>query len=478
MAAEINGWLITDYNEQAEEANHPKLYYQHNVMMGSFIITLNSNGGTFNTNALNSAYGSYVSATNTTVKFGYGVPYQSLYLKYGQPAVFLTYGSVMVPTRTNYTFAGWSTSASGSAVRYGNPVSISSNALTLYAIWTANSSGGGGTSTYTRTVNWQSNASTQGTFTAKGTSGLTNYTTSDTFNSGTTAVMSEALWIGNNFQSAKTDYQFLTWVNPSAQALYGPGNGQSSLPANITASPMLYYNGIPSNVLTSKSYTGTINKTNAKFDWKLDLYETSYDLMNNTSNVHWRFSISTTWSEALDTAPGNLFKIIFAPGNSSDAQSQIVGLDYTTRNSSNNRYYESSNTYYLITYGAKSRNQNGAWMPLFKHKGNWEYVDIGTEGDFTWQHNADGSASIKPGFEYYRPGGYSKPSGFDLVLNNDIMNVSGTIDSATGTALTLTKLKYAYVYVNNAWERTVPFVYVNDGWSQSMPWRYTGSVWK
>lgn len=46
--------------------------------------------------------------------------------------------STQVPTRTGYTFSGWSTTSSGSVIS-GNTITITSTSQTLYAIWTKNS---------------------------------------------------------------------------------------------------------------------------------------------------------------------------------------------------------------------------------------------------------------------------------------------------------------------------------------------------
>ena len=132
---------------------------------------------------------------------GGAVPTDSTNYNIGQSIAVL--GNAGALTRTGYSFTGWNTAANGSGFSYnsGDTITMGSQSVTLFAIWTAN----------TYSINYNANgASGAG---ARGGSSVT----SDTYTTASTAVTLPT--VGT---LAKTGYTFAGWATaPAGTVLVG-----------------------------------------------------------------------------------------------------------------------------------------------------------------------------------------------------------------------------------------------------------------
>ena len=103
-----------------------------------------------------------------------------------------TCGSLPTPVRSGYTFSGWYTEANGGGTQYTSPSATPENDITLYAKWTAVSSGDGGASSATRTESPTITTTESGTTSTSSVSisGSTNETTGTATAELTSSVMS------------------------------------------------------------------------------------------------------------------------------------------------------------------------------------------------------------------------------------------------------------------------------------------------
>ena len=160
--------------------------------------------------------------------------------------------SSSTPSRSGYTFLGWSTSSSASSASYtaGSSISVSYNgSKTLYAVWQEQ------VSTYSVTVykgNWDS-------FKWVGGSDTTKYTSSSHTYTVTSGASLDIDWYGKSSESGSgTDYSYTTTYTSSnynmATSLYGTSLGDS---VTITSGGK-YYPAVQMSSNTTYTYNFTI----------------------------------------------------------------------------------------------------------------------------------------------------------------------------------------------------------------------------
>lgn len=205
------------------------------VSTGTVIITAKNPSGTIQATSTITIKGQYTISYNANG--GNGAPASQTKAQ----GINLRLSSVK-PTRSNYTFQGWATSPSGSAVYQPQGTYTSDADITLYAVWKRNSSssGGGGSScrktTVTKSASGTMNGGTAGSWSGTAPSGAKSVTIS---------------W-KNSLKAAWRDRTF-TW----SYSGNGSGSWSSTLNGSFGNSP-------------SKSGTKTI-KLNGSRNWRLSV---------------------------------------------------------------------------------------------------------------------------------------------------------------------------------------------------------------
>lgn len=205
------------------------------VSTGTVIITAKNPSGTIQATSTITIKGQYTISYNANG--GNGAPASQTKAQ----GINLRLSSVK-PTRSNYTFQGWATSPSGSAVYQPQGTYTSDADITLYAVWKRNSSssGGGGSScrktTVTKSASGTMNGGTAGSWSGTAPSGAKSVTIS---------------W-KNSLKVAWRDRTF-TW----SYSGNGSGSWSSTLNGSFGNSP-------------SKSGTKTI-QLNGSRNWRLSV---------------------------------------------------------------------------------------------------------------------------------------------------------------------------------------------------------------
>lgn len=205
------------------------------VSTGTVIITAKNPSGTIQATSTITIKGQYTISYNANG--GNGAPASQTKAQ----GINLRLSSVK-PTRSNYTFQGWATSPSGSAVYQPQGTYTSDADITLYAVWKRNSSssGGGGSScrktTVTKSASGTMNGGTAGSWSGTAPSGAKSVTIS---------------W-KNSIKAAWRDRTF-TW----SYSGNGSGSWSSTLNGSFGNSP-------------SKSGTKTI-QLNGSRNWRLSV---------------------------------------------------------------------------------------------------------------------------------------------------------------------------------------------------------------
>lgn len=206
------------------------------VSTGTVIITAKNPSGTIKATSTITVKGQYTVSYNANG--GSGAPATQTKAQ----GINLKLSSVK-PTRSNYTFQGWATSSSGSAIYQPQGTYTTDSDITLYAVWKKNSSsgsGGGGSScrktTVTKSASGTINGGTAGSWSGTAPSGAKSVTIT---------------W-KNSLKAAWRDRTF-TWSYS--------GNGSSSWSSKLNGS----FGNNP-----SASGTTTI-KLNGSRNWKLSV---------------------------------------------------------------------------------------------------------------------------------------------------------------------------------------------------------------
>ena len=308
-------------------------------------------GDTYTANAAVTLYAVW-KANTYTVKYdangGSGAP-SSQTKTYGKS---LTLSSTK-PTRTGYTFKGWATSASGSVAYESGDTYTANAAVTLYAVWTANTytvsynaNGGSGvpssqTKTYGKTltlsstkptrtgyafVSWNTKADGTGTTYAAGASYTANaavtlyaiwnintYTVTYNANGGTLGnVKTQTKNYGTALKltgtATRTDYTFKGWATSASGGVAYIVGASYTANADVTlyavwelsyVKPKITSFSVNRCTQTEDGYVTADNGTygRVKFNW-----ETS--VANPTALIEWKASTASSWSSKTVTLSG------------------------------------------------------------------------------------------------------------------------------------------------------------------------------
>ena len=235
----------------------------------------------------------YVGGT-MTVSSGYTIPalttYNVTYVANGGSGTPVSqvkfYGmnitlSTVKPTRTGYTFLGWSTSSTATTATYASGATFSANAnTTLYAVWKA----------VTYAITYNANGGTAAT--------VTEYKTHD------------VSYKIRESEPLRTDYNFLGWGTSATTTTvsYLPGQTYSAnAPLNLYAVWKLDYTKprvtdfmakrCDSTGSTFDKNTSTATYFVASFDWATDKTVSSI-------KVEWKASTATSWLSSTISASG------------------------------------------------------------------------------------------------------------------------------------------------------------------------------
>ena len=219
FTAASGGTQVTGDTKVTTASDHT--LYAHWSEPGSYTITYDANGGT-------------VSPTSKTVTYD------------------STYGALVTPTRTGYTFAGWFTSASGGTqITSDTKVTTASN-HTIYAHWTANTytvtynANGGSVSPASKTVTYDSTYGDLATPTRTGYSFAGWFTAA----SGGTQITS-----GAKVTTASNHTIYAHWTANTYTVTYN-ANGGSVSPASKTVTYDSTYGDLATPSRTGYSFAG------------------------------------------------------------------------------------------------------------------------------------------------------------------------------------------------------------------------------
>lgn len=221
------------------------------------------------------------------------------------------------PTRTGYTFKGWSTSSTATSATYAAGGNYTANAAaTLYAVWQAN----------TYTVSYNAN---------EGTGAPANQT--KTY--GKTLTLSST-------KPTRTNYNFKGWgTSASATTVSYAAGASYTANAGITLYAiweLAYQKPRIVNVTTVRcNASGVANDEGQNglvtFDWECDLAVLSIV-------IKWKLSSATTWSSATVTASGTSGTVSHVIGNNTLSTESTYDIHITVSDSNGSSYAISSLT--------------------------------------------------------------------------------------------------------------------------------------
>ena len=330
-------------------------------------------GGNYTANSSRTLYAIWESNTPATYKVifnangGTGVP--ACQLKTHNVALTL---SSTKPTRTGYTFLGWSTSSSATIATYSAGGSYTTNAsVTLYAVWkpntytvTYNANGGSGapssqTKTYGVTLTLSSTKPTRTGYTFLGWS-TSSTATSATFTAGSSytsnsSVTLYAVWKVNTYT---VSYNANGGSGaPSVQTkTYGVTLTLSSTKPTRTGYTFLGWS--TSSTATSATYSAggsyTSNSSATLYAvWSVNTYTVSYNANGGSgapSGQTKTYGVTLTLSSTKPTRTGYTFKG-WATSSTATSASYSAGGSYTS-NSSTTLYAVWAINTYTVSYNA------------------------------------------------------------------------------------------------------------------------------
>lgn len=221
------------------------------------------------------------------------------------------------PTRTGYTFKGWSTSSTATSATYAAGGNYTANAAaTLYAVWQAN----------TYTVSYNAN-------------GGTGAPANQTKTYGKTLTLSST-------KPTRTNYNFKGWgTSASATTVSYAAGASYTANAGITLYAiweLAYQKPRIVNVTTVRcNASGVANDEGQNglvtFDWECDLAVLSIV-------IKWKLSSATTWSSATVTASGTSGTVSHVIGNNTLSTESTYDIHITVSDSNGSSYAISSLT--------------------------------------------------------------------------------------------------------------------------------------
>ena len=490
-----------------------------------------SAGGSYTNNASVTLYAVWTPITYTVsynANGGSGAP-SSQTKTYG---VTLTLSSVK-PTRTGYTFLGWSTSSTATSATYTAGSSYTSNSsVTLYAVWSVNTytvsynaNGGSGapssqTKTYGTTLTLSSTKPTRTGYTFLGWS-TSSTATSATYSAGgsytnNASVTLYAVWSVNTY-TVSYNANGGSGAPSSQTKIYGTALTLSSTKPTRTGYTFLGWS--TSSTATSATYTaGSSYTSNSSVTlyavWKVNTYTVSYNANGGSgapSSQTKTYGVTLTLSSTKPTRTGYTF-LGWSTSSTATSATYSAGSSYTSNSSATLYAVWSVNTY-TVSYnanggsGAPSSQTKtyGVTLTLsstkptrtgYTFKG-WATSSTATSATYSAGGSYTSNSSITLyavwsintyTVSYNANGGSGAPSsqtktyGSTLMLSSTKPTRSGYDFLGWATSSTATSINYASggSYTNDAsvtlyavWEKTnYEFSISNLTVSESEPYRY------
>ena len=490
-----------------------------------------SAGGSYTNNASVTLYAVWTPITYTVsynANGGSGAP-SSQTKTYG---VTLTLSSVK-PTRTGYTFIGWSTSSTATSATYTAGSSYTSNSsVTLYAVWSVNTytvsynaNGGSGapssqTKTYGTTLTLSSTKPTRTGYTFLGWS-TSSTATSATYSAGgsytnNASVTLYAVWSVNTY-TVSYNANGGSGAPSSQTKIYGTALTLSSTKPTRTGYTFIGWS--TSSTATSATYTaGSSYTSNSSVTlyavWKLNTYTVSYNANGGSgapSSQTKTYGVTLTLSSTKPTRTGYTF-LGWSTSSTATSATYSAGGSYTSNSSATLYAVWSVNTY-TVSYnanggsGAPSSQTKtyGVTLTLSATKPTrtgytflgWSTSSTATSASYSagGSYTSNSSSTLYAVWSintytvsYNANGGSGAPSsqtktyGSTLTLSSTKPTRSGYDFLGWATSSTATSINYASggSYTNDAsvtlyavWEKTnYEFSISNLTVSESEPYRY------
>lgn len=346
------------------------------------------------------------------------------------------------PTRTGYTFKGWSTSSTATTATYSAGGSYTANAAaTLYAVWQAN----------TYTVSYNAN-------------GGTGAPANQTKTYGKTLTLSST-------KPTRTNYNFKGWgTSASATTVSYAAGGSYTANAGITLYAiweLAYQKPRIVNVTSVRcNASGVANDEGQNglvtFDWECDLAVSSIV-------IKWKLSTATTWSSATVSASGTSGTVSHVIGNNILSTENTYDIHITVSDSNGSSYAISSLTSMKFVIDALAGGKGIAFGKTAEFEGVAEFAFDAqfNEPVYGKALGMDRLPAIPSGSDlnnYLEPGCYAiQSNSIAAACSNVPVARAGRLEvwSATGEGVRSEQWSYlrqryiAYNDANAVWERDI-----------------------
>lgn len=346
------------------------------------------------------------------------------------------------PTRTGYTFKGWSTSSTATTATYSAGGSYTANAAaTLYAVWQAN----------TYTVSYNAN-------------GGTGAPANQTKTYGKTLTLSST-------KPTRTNYNFKGWgTSASATTVSYSAGGSYTANAGITLYAiweLAYQKPRIVNVTSVRcNASGVANDEGQNglvtFDWECDLAVSSIV-------IKWKLSTATTWSSATVSASGTSGTVSHVIGNNTLSTENTYDIHITVSDSNGSSYAISSLTSMKFAIDALAGGKGIAFGKTAEFEGVAEFAFDAqfNEPVYGKALGMDRLPAIPSGSDlnnYLEPGCYAiQSNSIAAACSNVPVARAGRLEvwSATGEGVRSEQWSYlrqryiAYNDANAVWERDI-----------------------
>ena len=346
----------------------------------SFAVSYNANGGSGAPSAQTKYYGTNLTLSSTT------------------------------PTKSNYTFLGWGTSASDTSVDYAAGATYTSNAsTTLYAIWRASVSlaynANGGSGAPSATNDYIYNATTSKSITVSSTSpSRTGYTFKgwSTSSTATTASYQAGSSVSVNANSTVTLYA--VWSANSYTVTFN-ANGGTTPTASKSVTYDSTYGTLPTPTRDGHIFNGWYTATSGgnKIETSTKVSITANQTLY-AQWTPWSYTVAYNVNGGSSTAPASQTKTYGETINITSTIPTKTGYNFTSWNTESNgsgTSYSSGQTY--------EYDQNGGTVTLYAQWTPWVH---------TVSYNLNGSTSIAPSNQI-------KTYGTSIVVSSTVPTRSG-----------------------------------------------------
>ncbi len=311
-----------------------------------------------------------------------------------------SYGDLVTPTRTGYSFQGWYTAASG-GTKVSSDTVMEASDTTIYAHWTAN--------TYTITLNKQSGSGGTSTLYLK-------YNTGWYSNSGATTSVSSIT------KPSRTGYTFngyYTETSGGTQIINSSGSIISGKTTYVAANDTLYARwSVNTYTLTIYYYGGTTRQTNTT---NLNITASSCTVSSSSiasgSSATVKHTYTTTsYSVVLKLSNSASYDYYLRTGSGPTTSSYTKlyttssdSYTYTWKPDSNDSLYVYVKQRYTITYSANDGSGTLPSSDTYKYKIHGTALTLGTNSLTRTGYTANGwnTNTSGTGTHYASGGSYS-----------------------------------------------------------------------